>query len=273
MGSSVRAMLFVYLLFIFEANGFIRRAFYSSGHGELLKLNNIDEMSGRRLYPTMSVKRKRKPSSSHNTVVPLTPTFFSDSTASLAVSPSSRLLSAEETILSLRGLNASSATHLDGSLLKSVTLYSSQSRDPAWSAECIWLLGKSGILSRPSSVLLLNNMTHPLIQSLYLQRHNVSSIHLSKTFVGLAYTKSPWTSLPTYQLISLLELKVSYFEAQGVANIIWSLGKMNANHNYFPLNLRLSFLQRLRQVSRQLTDQGISNVVYGLAKVDSSWKM
>lgn len=143
--------------------------------------------------------------------------------------------------------------------------------EPRWASEALWSLGSLSTESwvDPS----VQRVVSELVEVLAKRRGEVSAIQLSKAFVGLARMDAHWSSsnFPSTSLLLLLEEGLGEMGSQGLANVMWSLGVLEAPKNAFPLNLKLTFLNTFQRVSRDLTDQGISSTLWGLSKLHTRW--
>lgn len=165
--------------------------------------------------------------------------------------------------------NASATTLTDVQLTLSKS--STSALDPAWVSDALWGLGSSGSETwRNASI---QRTANDLLSRLLDRREDASAVQISKAFVGLARMEARWSSpsLPSPSLVLLCEEAVEDLGSQGLANVMWSLGVMEAPLTAFPLRLKLGFLDTLRRVSRDFTDQGISSTLWGLSKLHTRW--
>ena len=148
---------------------------------------------------------------------------------------------------------------------------SASADQPAWISDALWGLGSAGSETWLNSS--IQRVANELLGRLLDQRETASAVQISKAFVGLARIEARWSSssLPSPSLVLLCEGVVGDLESQGLANVIWSLGVMEAPINAFPLRLKLDFLHSLLRVSRDFTDQGISSTLWGLSKLHARW--
>lgn len=170
----------------------------------------------------------------------------------------------------IQGINGSASREraLDDLELSLGVRSSSTSMTAPVLADCIWSLGRNGAMVSTHPALTLT-----LLQCLYMQREAASAVHVAKTFVGLARMQAEWSDkvLPLSALYALLEASSPNLAAQGVSNVMWSLGAMHARVYLLPLATTIPLMRSLVRVSVRLTDQGIANSLWGLARMDSSW--
>ena len=170
-----------------------------------------------------------------------------------------------------RGASSNSSAVSLRNIQLTLSTASTSADEPAWISHALWGLGSSGSETwRNASI---QQAANDLLCRLLEQRETASAVQISKAFVGLARMQARWSSpnLPSPSLVLLCEKAVGDLESQGLANVMWSLGTMEAPIGAFPLRLKLGFLSTLRRVSSDFTDQGISSTLWGLSKLQTSW--
>eukprot|EP01038_Epipyxis_sp_PR26KG_P005584 gene5584-7709_t len=98
----------------------------------------------------------------------------------------------------------------------------------------------------------------------------------AKLFVGLSRMNVQHIDLSASQVIlplfQILDNSLPKMNAQGMANVIYSMGKMNIKMSDIPIKIKNRLLQQMVITSPQVNDQALSNIMIGLNRMDCTWQ-
>ena len=115
---------------------------------------------------------------------------------------------------------------------------------------------------------LRNQTKNVLLAQLSSSGANLSSKDVCKSFVGLARMRCEADP----QLLDYIDVYLYETSAQGLSNLIWSLGEMRYTYADMSLGIRNKLLFGLQDKAADFTDQGFSSLMYGLANMDVKWE-
>ena len=98
---------------------------------------------------------------------------------------------------------------------------------------------------------------------------------IAKAFVGLARLNTQYIQQKTaiLKLVDLLEVNSQDISAQGICNIIWSLGCMQAVYSDFHPSVHSRVLFVVNDRASDVSPQGLSTFLWGLQKMEMTWSL
>lgn len=139
-------------------------------------------------------------------------------------------------------------------------------------ANTVWSLGKTGIK--------WNNLPHSFCDKIYDKLVSIATISidshsLSSCIIGMSKMDISWSRIPVVVKVALdhaiSRLNNGKVTEQSVGNILWGLGSMGANKANMSPGAIASIYDMICIVSKSYKSQGISNTLYGLAKMNWRW--
>ncbi len=139
-------------------------------------------------------------------------------------------------------------------------------------ANTVWSLGKTGIK--------WNNLPHSFCDKIYGKLASIATISidshsLSSCIIGMSKMDISWSRIPVFVKVALdhaiSRINNGKVTEQSVGNILWGLGSMGANKANMSPGAIASIYDMICIVSKSYKSQGISNTLYGLAKMNWRW--
>ena len=103
----------------------------------------------------------------------------------------------------------------------------------------------------------------------------ISSKDVCKAIVGLARmgckASDAQNRVSLYEIVDYLDQYMDEASAQGLSNLIWAMGIIEYKYCDIPSEMKHKLLTSVQEKGPDFTDQGLSSLLFGLAKMNVNW--